>query len=300
MSDATTEQVNPRTAELDALPTLEQVRAMNDEDAGVAAAVRAADAQIARAVDGVVDRLRRGGRLFYVGAGTPGRLGILDASEVPPTFGFHNVIGLIAGGDTAIRTSVENAEDNKDQGGRDLDAQGLTADDAVVGIAASGRTPYVLGALEHAREVGAFTVGLVCNTGAPIAAAAEVGIEVVVGPEVITGSTRLKSGTAQKMVLNMISTLAMVQLGKTYGNLMVDVQVSNAKLRVRAINLVVRVTGVSPQAAEKALDACDGSVKIACVALLTGATPDEARARLAARDGFLRGALETDQETYGG
>lgn len=286
-----TEQVNPRTGDLDELSTLDQVRAMNDEDAAVAVAVREADTSIARTVDGIVERLHRGGRLFYIGAGTPGRLGILDASEVPPTFGFHKVIGIIAGGASAIQHSVENAEDDRAQGAADLDAQGLTADDAVVGIAASGRTPYVLGAIEHARALGAFTAGVVCNQDTPIGAAADVGVEVLVGPEVITGSTRLKSGTAQKMVLNMISTLAMVQLGKTYGNLMVDVQVSNVKLRQRAINLVVRVTGAGPGTAEAALDRCGGSVKVACLLLLTGSEPEVARTLLEEHRGFLRAAI---------
>jgi len=286
-----TEQVNPATAELDLLPTLDQVRVMNDQDAQVAQAVRAAEASIAATIDGVVARLRRGGRLLYVGAGTPGRLGILDASEVPPTFGSDQVVGIIAGGEAAIQHSVEHAEDDAAQGAADLDDHGLSERDAVVGIAASGRTSYVLGAVEHARSVGAFTAGLVCNPGSPIAQTAEVGIEVLVGPEVITGSTRLKSGSAQKMVLNMISTLAMVQLGKTYGNLMVDVQVTNAKLRSRAIRLVSMITESDEATSAQTLDACGGSVKVACVALLTGLSPDAAALRLVEHDGFLRAAV---------
>lgn len=288
---AATEQPNPATADLDTLPTVEQVRRMNDQDALVAAAVRAADASISATIDAVVARLRRGGRLFYLGAGTPGRLGILDASEVPPTFGSDQVIGIIAGGDRAIQHSVENAEDDSAQGATDLGDHGLTDRDAVVGIAASGRTPYVLGAIEHARSTGAFTAGLVCNADTAIARAAEVAIEVLVGPEVVTGSTRLKSGTAQKLVLNMISTLTMVQLGKTYGNLMVDVSISNTKLRQRGIRLVTMITEVDEERAARALDACGGSVKVACVAVLLDLSPEAAADRLVQHDGFLRAAV---------
>lgn len=292
-----TEQVNPHTADLDALTTLDQVRRMNDEDQLVAPAVRAADMAIAAAVEGVVSRLRPrpdgspGGRLFYLGAGTPGRLGILDASEVPPTFGSDQVIGIIAGGRHAVQHSVENAEDDHDQGAADLDAHGLTAGDAVIAIAASGHTPYVLGGIGHARRLGAFTAAIVCNPGSPIGAAAQVPIEVLVGPEVITGSTRLKSGTAQKLVLNTISTLVMVQLGKTYGNLMVDVSGNNEKLQRRAVWLVSTVTGVDEVDAAAALAKTDGSVKVACVVLLTGSSPDQARALLKQHHGFLRAAV---------
>ena len=289
---APTEQPNPATSRLDTMSTLDQVRVMNDQDALVAGVVRAAEASIAATVDAVTARLRRGGRLLYTGAGTPGRLGILDASEVPPTFGSDQVIGVIAGGDRAIQYAVENAEDDRAQGAADLDGHGLSERDAVVGIAASGRTPYVLGALEHARAVGAFTAGVVCNPGTPIAAAAEVAIEVLVGPEVITGSTRLKSGTAQKLVLNMISTLTMVQLGKTYGNLMVDVSISNAKLRQRGIHLVSMITEADDERAAQALDACGGSVKVACVSLLLDVSPEVAADRLVQHDGFLRAATE--------
>lgn len=288
-----TESVNPDTTLIDELSTIEQVRLMNAEDAGVAAAVAAQAEPIARTVDAVAERMAAGGRLLYVGAGTAGRLGVLDASEIPPTFGMDpaRVVGLIAGGDRAIQHAVENAEDDSAQGAADLAANGLTAGDAVVGLAASGRTPYVIGALEHARQLGAFTAGLSCNPDSAVAAAAEVGIEVVVGPEVITGSTRLKAGTAQKLVLNMISTLTMIKLGKTYGNLMVDVRATNEKLHRRSERLVSIATGVPPDEARTVLDACGGSVKTAIAMVLTGTTAEAAKALLDRHSGFLKGAV---------
>ncbi|MFX4271948.1 N-acetylmuramic acid 6-phosphate etherase [Propionibacteriaceae bacterium Y1685] len=288
-----TESVNPDTTLIDELSTIEQIRLMNAQDADVAAAVGAQAEPIARTVDAVAERMARGGRLLYVGAGTAGRLGVLDASEIPPTFGMDpgRVIGLIAGGERAIQHAVENAEDDTAQGAADLDTVGLTADDAVVGLAASGRTPYVIGALQHARERGAFTAGLSCNPDSKVAAAAEVGIEVVVGPEVITGSTRLKSGTAQKLVLNMISTLTMIKLGKTYGNLMVDVRATNEKLHRRSERLVSIATGVDTTEARTALDACGGSVKTAIAMVVTGSDAAQAQALLDEHGGFLKPAI---------
>lgn len=288
-----TEQVNPATTEIDQLSTLEQVRLMNEQDSQVPAAVGACAAEIAQVVDAVAARLRAGGRLVYVGAGTAGRLGVLDASEIPPTFGADPslVVGLIAGGPTALTNAVENAEDDLAAGGQDLASIGFGPGDALVGIAASGRTPYVIGALRHARGLGAFTAAISCNADSAIGREAEVAIEVVVGPEVITGSTRLKSGTAQKLVLNTISTLAMVQLGKTYGNLMVDVQATNEKLRRRSERLVSIATGVDASTARAALDACGGSVKTAIAMELTGLDAAAAAALLAEHDGHLRAVV---------
>lgn len=288
-----TEQVNPATRTIDTAATLDQVRMMNEQDAGVASAVAACAPVIAEVVDRVADRLREGGRLFYIGAGTAGRLGVLDASEIPPTFGADPslVTGIIAGGPTALTNAVENAEDDADAGAEDLRAAGFTAADALVGIAASGRTPYVIGALTHARELGAFTAALSCNPDSAIGRAAELAIEVVVGPEVITGSTRLKSGTAQKLVLNTISTLAMVKLGKTYQNLMVDLRATNEKLRRRSERLVQIATEVDTATARTALDACGGSVKTAITMLLADLDADAAQALLAEHDGFLAAAL---------
>lgn len=288
-----TESVNAHTADIDRVSTLEQVRLMNAEDLRVADAVAACDDDIARIVDAVAARMAGGGRLIYVGAGTAGRMGVLDASEIPPTFGLDpsRVVGVIAGGRHAIESSVEDAEDRADIGAQDLDGLGVGPTDAVIGIAASGRTPYVIGALEHARTVGAFTGALSCNADTAISAAAEVGIEVIVGPEVITGSTRLKSGTAQKMVLNMISTLTMIKLGKTYGNLMVDVKASNEKLRRRSERLVMLATDTDADTARRTLDDVDQSVKTAILAILTDLDPATATELLASHDGFLRAAI---------
>lgn len=288
-----TEQVNPATSGIDALPTLQQVRLMNEQDTLVAPAVGRCAAVMAAVVDEVAERLRAGGRLVYVGAGTAGRLGVLDASEIPPTFGADPslVTGLIAGGARAITDAVENAEDDAEAGAADLAALGLGATDAVIGIAASGRTPYVIGALRHARTVGAATAAIAGNPDSAIGREADHAIEVVVGPEVITGSTRLKSGTAQKLVLNTISTLVMVKLGKTYGNLMVDVRATNEKLRRRSVRLVSTATGVDPAAAQEALDACGGSVKTAIAMIVTGRDAEGAAGLLAEHDGFLAAAI---------
>lgn len=289
-----TESVNPATAELDRMTTLEMVRVINAEDMRVAMAVQAELPQIAKAIDLIAARLREGGRLIYIGAGTSGRLGVLDASECPPTFSVPEdlVIGLIAGGDGALRRSIEAAEDKPEYGKADLQKVGLCEKDVVVGLAASGRTPYVLGGLAYARSMGAGTVGVACNRPAEISAVAEISILAVVGAEVLSGSTRLKSGTAQKMVLNMLSTGVMIRLGKTYGNLMVDLKSTNDKLRIRARGLVQRVSGADEAAAQRALEACAWEVKTAIVVLMRKMTPEEARAKLAERRGMLREVLE--------
>ncbi|MEV7087673.1 N-acetylmuramic acid 6-phosphate etherase [Streptomyces sp. NPDC093085] len=289
----TTEAFRPELAEIDRLPTLDIARIMNGEDATVAAAVAAELPRIAAAIDATAERAARGGRLIYAGAGTAGRLGVLDASECPPTFntGPDEVIGLIAGGPGALVTSVEGAEDSAELAGADLAAVKVTADDTVVGISASGRTPYAIGAVEHARALGALTIGLSCNAGSALAAAAEHGIEVVVGPELLTGSTRLKAGTAQKLVLNMLSTITMIRRGKTYGNLMVDVRASNAKLRARSRRIVSLATGASDEEIEAALTATDGEVKNAILTLLGPVDAPTAARLLTASDGHLRTAL---------
>jgi N-acetylmuramic acid 6-phosphate etherase len=293
LASLTTEAFRPELADIDRLPTLEIARLMNGEDAGVPAAVAARLPEIAAAIDAVAARMSRGGRLIYAGAGTAGRLGVLDASECPPTFNTDpaQVVGLIAGGPEAMVTSVEGAEDSEELARRDLDALKLTADDTVVGISASGRTPYAIGAVEHARALGALTIGLACNEHSALTAAAEHGIEVVVGPELVTGSTRLKAGTAQKLVLNMLSTITMIRLGKTYGNLMVDVRASNDKLRARSRRIVSLATDASDEEIEKALTECGGEVKNAILALLAGVDGPTAARLLEESGGHLRAAL---------
>jgi N-acetylmuramic acid 6-phosphate etherase len=299
LAELSTETANPSTADLDTISTLEVLQAMNAEDRAVPTAVARALPAIAAAVDLVVARRARGGRLVYVGAGTSGRIGLLDAVECPPTFGTDpgEVVGLIAGGTAAFGSAVEGAEDDPGRGADDLRAIGLGEVDAVVGLAASGRTPYVLGALAYAREVGAATVSLSCNAGAPISAAADVAIEVVTGPEVVTGSTRLKAGTAQKLVLNMLSTATMVAAGKTYGNLMVDVRPTNVKLLDRARRIVAAAAGVDDETAAAALTATDGQTKTAIVMLLLSCSVDEATERLGAAGGRVRPALTTGGRT---
>ena len=293
MASLTTEAFRPELADIDRLPTLDIARLMNGEDAGVPAAVAAQLPRIAAAIDAVAARMARGGRLVYAGAGTAGRLGVLDASECPPTFNTDpaQVVGLIAGGPEAMVTSVEGAEDSAELARRDLDALGLTPDDTVVGVSASGRTPYAIGAVEHARALGALTIGLACNEHSALAAAAEHGIEVVVGPELIAGSTRLKAGTAQKLVLNMLSTITMIRLGKTYGNLMVDVRASNDKLRARSRRIVSLATGASDEEIEKALTESGGEVKNAILALLAEVDGPTAARLLEESGGHLRAAL---------
>jgi N-acetylmuramic acid 6-phosphate etherase len=299
LATLTTEAFRPELADIDRLPTLEIARIMNGEDETVPAAVAAQLPAIAAAIDGTAERMSRGGRLIYAGAGTAGRLGVLDASECPPTFNTDpsEVLGLIAGGPTAMVKAVEGAEDSKELAAADLDGLELTADDTVVGISASGRTPYAIGAVEHARALGALTVGLSCNADSALAAAAEHGIEVVTGPELLTGSTRLKAGTAQKLVLNMISTITMIRLGKTYGNLMVDVRASNDKLRARSRRIVALATGASDEEIESALEATDGEVKNAILVILGDVDAPTAAALLARTSGHLRAALTASSRT---
>lgn len=270
----TTEGVDERFANLDELDVSQLARVMNDADKVVPEAVEQALPQIIPAIEAVSERFVSGGRIIHVGAGTSGRLGVLDASECPPTFNTHpdQVLGLIAGGDVALRSAMEGAEDDADQGAADLAAVEVGPRDAVVGIASSGRTPYVIGALRYARSVGTMTVALSCNAEAETSAVAEHGIEVVVGPEVVAGSTRLRSGTAQKMVLNMISTITMVRAGKVMGNRMVDLRATNEKLRVRAVRMVAELADVDEDTATEALEQCDWRVKDAVLTLRDRAT----------------------------
>ncbi|MEV5338410.1 N-acetylmuramic acid 6-phosphate etherase [Streptomyces sp. NPDC052676] len=289
----TTEAFRPELAEIDRLSTLEIATVMNGEDAGVPGAVARQLPRIAAAIDAVADRMARGGRLVYAGAGTAGRLGVLDASECPPTFNTDpaQVVGLIAGGPQAMVTSVEGAEDSADLARADLDALDLGPDDTVVGVSASGRTPYAVAAVEHARKLGALTIGLACNPDSALAAAADHGIEIVTGPELITGSTRLKAGTAQKLVLNMISTITMIRLGKTYGNLMVDVRASNEKLRARSRRIVALATGATDEEIDRALTEAHGEVKEAILCVLASVDGPTAARLLAEHRGQLRAAL---------
>lgn len=287
------EDRNPRSMEIDLMPTLDVLKVINTDDMGVAAAVEKCLPQIAEAVDAIVDAFRKGARLIYIGAGTSGRLGVLDASECPPTFSVPEdmVVGLIAGGDHALRHAVEGAEDDPDQGRRDLFDISLTSNDVVVGIAVSGRTPYVIGGLEYAASLGATTVALSCNPNAAIAAIAEIAISPVVGPEILTGSTRLKSGTAQKLVLNMLTTASMIRIGKSYQNLMVDLTASNRKLVARAQRIVMQATGCSIEDAAAALGKTNNDVKLAILVQLTGMDVETARASLGGAKGFLRKAI---------
>ncbi|MGQ4381987.1 N-acetylmuramic acid 6-phosphate etherase [Streptomyces sp. SAS_270] len=289
----TTEAFRPELSGIDRLATLEIARIMNAEDATVPTAVAEQLPLIAAAIDDIAERMAKGGRLLYAGAGTAGRLGVLDASECPPTFNTDpsQVVGLIAGGPEAMVTSVEGAEDSRELAAADLTRLSLTADDTVVGVSASGRTPYAIGAVEHARAQGALTIGLSCNAGSALAAAADHGIEVVVGPELLTGSTRLKAGTAQKLVLNMLSTITMIRLGKTYGNLMVDVRASNEKLRARSRRIVALATGAPDEEIEKALAATDGEVKNAILVILGEVDGPTAARLLEESAGHLRAAL---------
>ncbi|UUE37497.1 N-acetylmuramic acid 6-phosphate etherase [Pectobacterium aroidearum] len=284
---------NPATMALDQLPTLEMMHAFNQEDRKVPEAIAQVLPAIVEAVDLATASLQAGGRLIYLGAGTSGRLGVLDASECPPTFGVPHglVIGLIAGGPGALLKAVEGAEDDPALGEADLKALDLTAVDMVIGLAASGRTPYVIGALRYARDVGCRTAAISCNPHSPIAQEAQVAISPVVGPEALTGSTRLKSGTAQKLVLNMISTGVMVKLGKVYQNLMVDVKATNVKLLDRACRIVVEATGAEREKARQALVLADNEVKPAILMLLANIDVAAARERLKQHNGYLREAL---------
>ncbi len=323
LSNLATEAPNPRSAHIDRLPTLDMLQIINDEDATVAAAVRAELPHIAAAVDAIADRFRRGGRLFYIGAGTSGRLGVLDASECPPTFSvppdlFH---AIIAGGDTALRISSESSEDSPQQGADDLHAAGFgqpaqaptdaraahtpapdapdtpipdtpapDSPDTLIAIAASGRTPFVLGALRHARSLGALTIALTCTPGSPMAELADIAIAPLTGPEVLTGSTRLKAGTATKLVLNMLSTAVMIRSGAVFGNLMVNVQPTNAKLVDRALRIVITATGCDRPTAQALLQT-SGDVKLAILMAQLQIPLAEARTRLSEANGNLRAAL---------
>ncbi|KLU62496.1 N-acetylmuramic acid 6-phosphate etherase [Peptococcaceae bacterium CEB3] len=294
LDEILTEARNPNTEKIDQLPTEGILRLINEEDLKVAPAVGRVLPQIAQAVEWIVESLRAEGRLFYLGAGTSGRLGILDASELPPTYGIspEQVQGLIAGGEKAAFRAIENAEDSPAMGVEDLRARGLRGKDVVVGLAASGRTPYVLGGLRYARGCGCHTVAVVCTPDSEMQKEAELTIAVLVGPEVIMGSTRMKAGTAQKLVLNMLTTTAMIRLGKVYGNLMVDVQATNAKLVERSQRIVCLATGVSRAEAEKAIELAGGSVKTAVTLLLAGVSAERAEAALNATDGIVSQALK--------
>lgn len=287
-----TETPNPASAAIDALSTIDMLRVINSADAEIAGAVAKEIPHIGKAVDEITGRLKLGGRLFYIGAGTSGRLGVLDASECPPTFNTPSelVQGLIAGGDTALRKSIEKAEDDPSQGERDLRDRDFSSRDALVGIAASGRTPYVLGAIRYARSLGALTIGLSCTPNSDLANAAEISISPTPGPEVLTGSTRLRAGTATKLVLNMLSTGVMIRLGYVYGNWMVNVQPTNEKLIDRARRIVSAIAGVSYDEASELL-AMAGSVRTAIVMHKRKLSRSEAEARLEATGGSLRPAL---------
>ncbi|MFA8020823.1 N-acetylmuramic acid 6-phosphate etherase [Bremerella cremea] len=289
----TTEAHNPASEHLDQLSTLEVVQLINQQDALIADAVGQQSSQIAEAIDVISQRLSIGGRLIYIGAGTSGRLGILDAAECPPTFNSDpkQVLGLIAGGPTAMTTAVEGAEDRPELGAADLQHIALGASDVVVGIASSGRTPYVIGGLAYARSIGAFAIGLTCNDNSELLPHCDLVIAPVVGAEVLSGSTRMKAGTATKMVLNMLSTGAMIRQGKTYGNLMVDLRATNIKLTDRARRIVRAATKVTDQRASELLRECSGEVKTAIVVHQTGQSPEEARLLLSEAQGHLREAI---------
>ena len=291
-----TEQRNPNTADIDRISTLEMVRRINDEDKKVAFAVERELDSVACAIDAIYESLSSGGRLIYCGCGTSGRLGVLDAAECPPTYSTPPgmVQGIIAGGESAMFRAAEGAEDNAEAGREDMKKLSLSGKDIVVGIAASGRTPYVLGAMAYAHEIGAKTVALTCNKASEMNAAADISIGVDTGPEVITGSTRMKCGTAEKMVLNMLSTGAMIRLGKVYGNLMVDVMPTNEKLVRRAVSIVSTAASVTEDTARQALEKCDFSVKTAIVMLVLNLNPDKAEERLNRNGGVIAKALEED------
>ena len=292
LASLTTEARNPRTTHIDQLSTLEMLTLIHQEDAAVAMAVESQLPAIARAVDAIAQRFAQGGRLFYIGAGTSGRLGVLDASECPPTFSVQPTLvqGLIAGGDAALRLSSEHSEDSPKEGASDLAAAGFATTDTLVGIAASGRTPYVLGALLHARSLGALTIGLSCVADSPVARRADIAITPVTGPEVITGSTRMKAGTATKLVLNMISTGVMVRTGAVYGNLMINVKPTNDKLLDRAQRILMAATGCDrPTATHLLIEG--GSVKVAIAMHLLSLDRAAAEERLARADGSLAKAL---------
>lgn len=293
-----TEMRNAASEQLDQMSALEIVALMNREDQKVAQAVRKVLPEIAQAVERIAESLNGGGRLFYIGAGTSGRLGVLDAAECPPTFGTDpaQVQGIIAGGSAALTVAVEGAEDSREAGEADIREAGVRAGDVVVGIAASGRTPYVIGALAEAKQRQAVTVSLSCNAGSPIGQGADVCINLEVGPEVVTGSTRLKAGSATKMVLNMLTTASMVRVGKVYGNWMVNVQATNHKLRERAKQIVMQVTGIGYPQAERLIGEAAGDVKLAIVMQKTGLPREAAAQRLRSAGSSVRQVIERAQE----
>lgn len=293
LSQLITEQRNANTTDIDRLSALEIVEKINQEDQQVALAVKANLPQIAQAVEKIVQAFQQGGRLIYIGAGTSGRLGVLDASECPPTFGVppEMVVGIIAGGERALRHPIEGAEDNKQAGVADLQAVNFSPKDVLVGIAASGRTPYVIGALEYANQLGATTVSIASNPNAAMSQIAHIVIETVVGAEVLTGSSRMKSGTAQKLVLNMLTTASMILIGKCYQNLMVDVQAGNEKLKARAVRIVMQATECSKERAEAVLAETAGNAKLAIMIILSGMEKAEAERVLQEHQGRLQSAL---------
>lgn len=293
LNNTTTEKQNPETLDIDLLDSLGVLEKINSEDQKVATAVKCVLPQIAKAVDKIVIAFANGGRLIYIGAGTSGRLGILDAVECPPTFSVskQQVIGIIAGGQQAIYKAVEGAEDNKALAVADLQAANLNEKDVLVGIAASGRTPYVIAAMHYGQSIGATVVGVSCSYNASFAQANDINICAVVGAEVLTGSTRLKSGTAQKMILNMLSTASMIRSGKSYQNLMVDVNASNEKLYARAVNIVMQATDCDYARAKQSLSAANNNAKLAILMILTGVAVEQGKRCLANHKGFLRQAV---------
>ena len=294
LAHLTTEGRNPSSESIDKLSPLEIVRLMNEEDAKVATAVRKQDQAIARAIEAITDRLKQGGRLIYLGAGTSGRLGVLDAAECPPTFNTcpEMVVGIIAGGKDALVAAIEGKEDHPHFGRQDLMAVALTENDSVVGIATSGRTPYVVGGLQYAQQIGGLAIGFSCNPDPELAAVSDLLITPIVGPEVVSGSTRLKAGTATKMVLNMLTTGAMVCLGKTFGNLMVDLRATNEKLKARSVRILRLLTGLHDSKATSLLDRCNGEVKVAIVCNRRDVEPNTARNLLSEHEGHLRPILD--------
>ncbi|MBZ4662745.1 MAG: N-acetylmuramic acid 6-phosphate etherase [Caloramator sp.] len=298
LANLTTESINPNTKDIDRVSTLDMVTMINEEDKKVAFAIEKEKESIAKAIDLIAERLLEGGRLIYVGAGTSGRLGILDASECPPTFGvdYDLVQGVIAGGNTAMFKAVEGAEDDEELGRKDMIEKNLNGKDVVCGIAASGRTPYVIGAMKYAKEIGALTIAVNMNKKSIMNEYADVAISVEVGPEVIMGSTRMKAGTAQKMILNMLSTGTMIKLGKVYQNLMVDVQASNKKLYERAKRIVKIATGEDDLVIETILDKTDYNVKLSILMIKTGLTKEEAKRLLEKNRGYIIKALKEYEE----
>ncbi|RAV09709.1 N-acetylmuramic acid 6-phosphate etherase [Paenibacillus contaminans] len=298
LDELTTEQVNPRSRNIDRLSTEDIVRLINEEDRQIAVKIQEITPEIAKAADFILRSFQKGGRLLYIGAGTSGRLGILDASECPPTYGTDPsmVQGIIAGGDRAIKDPVEGAEDSASAGASEVDGLHVGPDDTVVGIAASGRTPYVIGAMKRARELGATVIGLCNNHGTPMREYADLMLEAVVGPEVVLGSTRMKAGTAQKLILNMLTTTAMIRLGKVYDNLMVDLNPSNAKLVHRAKRIIGLATNAPEDAIEEAFEQSEGHVKTAIVMLLAGIDRQSAEQMLSLSEGFVREAVKLAEQ----